>query len=137
MEDIGGCRAVVTDRPQLALLRARIEHKWKKSIQRTRDYIVSPRPTGYRAVHIIVERHGVPIEIQLRTRLQHRWAMVVEHYEALTRQPLKDGRGDEDLLRLMFVLAEAFAQMETVGAVDPALREELQMLQNKVDRKRS
>jgi ppGpp synthetase/RelA/SpoT-type nucleotidyltranferase len=33
---------------------------------------------GYRAVHVIVFPHGVPVEIQMRTSLQHEWAEVFE-----------------------------------------------------------
>lgn len=33
---------------------------------------------GYRAVHVIVFPEGVPVEIQVRTRLQHEWAELFE-----------------------------------------------------------
>ncbi len=33
---------------------------------------------GYRAVHIIVYINGAPVEIQLRTKLQHEWADLFE-----------------------------------------------------------
>lgn len=45
------------------------------------DYIVAPKPSGYRALHFLVEMpvpHGadtvsIPCEIQIRTLLQHAW----------------------------------------------------------------
>jgi ppGpp synthetase/RelA/SpoT-type nucleotidyltranferase len=33
---------------------------------------------GYRAVHVIVYADGVPVEIQVRTKLQHEWADLFE-----------------------------------------------------------
>jgi ppGpp synthetase/RelA/SpoT-type nucleotidyltranferase len=41
------------------------------------DRRVDPR-AGYRAVHLEVRRGGIPIEIQVRTALQHRWAELFE-----------------------------------------------------------
>ena len=33
---------------------------------------------GYRAVHIVVKLDGIPVEIQVRTQLQHTWAQTME-----------------------------------------------------------
>lgn len=41
------------------------------------DRRADPR-SGYRAVHIEVSREGIPIEVQVRTTLQHRWAELFE-----------------------------------------------------------
>jgi ppGpp synthetase/RelA/SpoT-type nucleotidyltranferase len=41
------------------------------------DRRVEPR-AGYRAMHLEVRRGGIPIEIQVRTALQHRWAELFE-----------------------------------------------------------
>lgn len=50
------------------------------------DRRADPR-SGYRAVHLEVRRDGIPIEIQIRTSLQHRWAELFE------RAADKFGRG--------------------------------------------
>jgi hypothetical protein len=34
--------------------------------------------SGYRAVHVVVYLDGIPVEIQVRTELQHRWAQAYE-----------------------------------------------------------
>jgi ppGpp synthetase/RelA/SpoT-type nucleotidyltranferase len=36
---------------------------------------------GYRAVHVIVYRDGMPVEIQVRTRWQHAWADLFEKWQ--------------------------------------------------------
>jgi ppGpp synthetase/RelA/SpoT-type nucleotidyltranferase len=41
------------------------------------DRRADPR-SGYRAVHLEVRREGIPIEVQVRTNLQHRWAELFE-----------------------------------------------------------
>jgi len=42
---------------------------------------------GYRAVHVVVEVDGYPVEIQIRTRLQQSWANGMERYaDAMGRQ---------------------------------------------------
>lgn len=87
VQDIGGCRAIVpetTDAFQHAtdLLDSRVRHR----LTRYKDYIRSPRPSGYRGLHLVYSYnsekvahwHGLSTEIQIRTRLQHRWATAVE-----------------------------------------------------------
>ncbi len=71
MQDIAGCMVVVDDtRAQRALVSKILrEFSDATTVDRTED------PShGYRAFHIIVRVHGSPIEIQVRTSLQHLWA---------------------------------------------------------------
>ncbi|NMO54970.1 RelA/SpoT domain-containing protein [Actinoplanes sp. TBRC 11911] len=75
LEDVGGVRSVLLDGPQLEKVRARIMKNWRSQLIRDpRDYIESPKDIGYRAVHLVVERDGRAIEVQLRTRGQQEWA---------------------------------------------------------------
>jgi len=55
MQDIGGCRAVLSTIDELR----RVEHRLRKNRPPLRysDYISSPRSSGYRAVHVIVGYH--------------------------------------------------------------------------------
>jgi ppGpp synthetase/RelA/SpoT-type nucleotidyltranferase len=75
-----------------------------------KDYIVSPKPDGYRGIHLIyqykaLERQNkaydkLRIEIQIRTNLQHIWATAVEAVGIFTREALKSNVGNKDWLRL-------------------------------------
>lgn len=69
MEDVGGCRAVLPGgRREIDAVLKRIRRNWV--VKRERDYIVRPKPTGYRGVHVVIERDGRRVEIQLRTPAQ-------------------------------------------------------------------
>ena len=81
MGDIGGCRAVLPSLPAVYEVVQRLE---RNAIRRNGkppriiDYVPEPRPTGYRAVHLIAPYQGLNIEVQLRTPRQHWWAQWME-----------------------------------------------------------
>jgi len=100
MQDIGGCRAILPDVATVDAVHRRIKmRKW--TLLREDDYNADPKPTGYRGVHIVVEKFGRPIEIQLRTPWQNQWASSVEKLDQRHRFGLKDGHGPEEVLRLL------------------------------------
>lgn len=109
MEDIGGCRAILPGgRTEIeGVLRRMEKNRW--TIRRFRDYISKPKETGYRAIHVVVERDERPIEIQLRTTRQHAWAASVERVGAMLGDALKDGVGPDDLVELFRLLAYSLA----------------------------
>jgi hypothetical protein len=45
------------------------------------------------AVHVVVFPHGVPVEIQVRTRWQHEWADGLSAFRAQARTSLAELRG--------------------------------------------
>lgn len=111
MEDIGGCRAVVTSlQAGIDGIQKRIHRNW--DVKRVRDYISDPKDTGYRGVHIVVERDEHRIEIQLRTPGQQNWAEVVEKTASRLELPLKDGKGPDDLLEYFRLAAAGIARDE-------------------------
>jgi putative GTP pyrophosphokinase len=109
MEDIGGCRAILPGgRAEIEGVLGRMaKNRWE--VRRLRDYIAEPKDTGYRAVHVVVQRDERPIEIQLRTPAQHMWAANVERAGAMLGFELKDGVGPEDLVRFFQLLGDALA----------------------------
>jgi putative GTP pyrophosphokinase len=125
-QDIGGCRAVVVNLDQLfELERLHLKSRTKHKLIREKDYVATPRDSGYRSIHLIyrynsesnAEYAGLQIEVQLRTRLQHAWATAVETVSIITRQALKSNEGQERWLRFFALAASAFAFLERCPAV--------------------
>lgn len=107
MEDIGGCRAVVETSREIELLLERITRNCE--IVRMRNYVETPKDSGYRAIHLVTERDGHRIEVQLRTKGQQAWANVVEKIGARYQVPLKDEIGPEELIHWLRLAAENIA----------------------------
>ena len=80
IRDIVGGRVVVSgDRfAQIQLLIAIFEH-FNDDQPRLIDRLGDPR-CGYRALHVQIKRDGVRAEIQIRTHLQHEWAIAMEEF---------------------------------------------------------
>lgn len=125
MDDIGGCRAVLDSGEEIdAVIKRMRRNSW--DIVRIDDYITSPKPTGYRALHAIVRRDGKLLEVQLRTRGGHEWAEAVDRTalrldRRLGHWPhgLKDGHGPPDLLEYFEKAAYAIACEEEGNPVGP------------------
>ncbi len=103
MQDIAGARAILADAGEVELLRAEIERHWEPV--RVSDYRDTPRPTGYRGLHIIVSKRRETgsdelrlVEIQLRTETEHRWAETVMHTGNRLGHSLQDAQGPPELV---------------------------------------
>lgn len=131
IRDLAGMRVIVhgtrSDQDELVdrLVGLFGDERPPKVIDRRAD----PR-TGYRAVHLEIRRHGVLMEIQVRTALQHRWA------ESFERTADKVGRGIRygepvggtaaRLLAALDAMARHIDRYETRGAAtDPCVIERL------------
>ena len=130
MQDIAGCRAVL---PDLAAVRQVIDG-WhnarlrKLEIVEEYDYLEVARPSGYRAYHLIVrhEEQGRLVEVQLRSQLQHAWAVAVESVGRTRGQSLKTGQGTPELLERFRRVAQYLAALELGHEIDASLRSEAQ-----------
>lgn len=112
MTDIGGARTTVPDLGAVAQLRSQLEEVWAEAIHEVRDYIASPRESGYRAVHFRLRRKGVRIEVQVRTTLQDRWANRVENLGNADGIDYKSERGSAVVLEHMKVQAEVISYLD-------------------------
>ena len=137
MQDIGGLRIVVPDikthNQALSVLRDTIpsgfelvkimnyiETEEVATMRHSKETFIGPKPTsGYRSVHIIYkyvsnnkDTHGVKIELQLRTKLQHNWAMAVETAGLITKTALKSSQGADEWLDFFKVVSSLFAIKE-------------------------
>lgn len=121
MQDIGGLRAVVGSlsrvrRLELDYRRSRFKHE----LISEKDYILEPKPDGYRSIHLIYryrsptapEYDGLSIELQLRTKLQHAWATAVETMGTFLGQALKSGQGERNWREFFSAASAAIAIVE-------------------------
>lgn len=129
MHDIAGLRAVVSSMKDVDVLLDmylyKLRHKHK--LKRVYDYILTPKPDGYRSVHLVYEYdndlvqasqyNGLLIEIQLRTKLQHAWATAVEVVGLIRGENFKRGRGDHEWVNFFSLVSSAFAKMEKTKTV--------------------
>ena len=122
LQDIGGARFVFDTLDDLKVCQEMLvafapEHF---TLEKVNDYITEPKDSGYRSVHYVYKYHsedadydGLRIELQIRTRLEHSWAMAVETASLISRTSLKANIEDNSIWRDFFRLVSAiFAQKE-------------------------
>lgn len=128
MQDIGGCRAIVTNISHVRLLVKKYENSdLKHRLSSKDDYIFSPKPSGYRGVHLIYKcfydkpnssvYNDQHIEMQIRSREQHAWATAVETVGTFLNQSLKSSQGEEDWLRFFELMGSVLALREKSAPV--------------------
>lgn len=128
MQDIGGCRAILKTVEQVNKLvdvydLADIKNPLgRPKLIDSDDYILNPKASGYRSVHLVIKYesfaqtcqawNGLKIEIQIRSRLQHYWATAVETASTILGEPLKSGKGNKKWIRFFALAGSAFAAIE-------------------------
>ncbi|MDE0301800.1 MAG: RelA/SpoT domain-containing protein [Gammaproteobacteria bacterium] len=147
MQDIAGCRAILSDVKQINELTNIYIGGIKKNIGSRQEfiepynYIDEPKADGYRSYHLVFkyrsdsERrsiyNGLRIELQLRSRLQHAWATAVETVSTFTDQALKSNIGEDSWKRFFVLMGTVIARWEKTKDVsdtpstETELREEL------------
>jgi len=143
MQDIGGCRAIMPNIKSMFDLVDVFETAIAKNPPRkgrnmpiTRsgfelaeryDYILNPKPDGYRGYHYVFKYqsiyaekkpyNGLRIELQLRSIYQHYWATAVEAVSIFTEQALKTGLGRPEWKRFFALMSSAIATRENAPIV--------------------
>ena len=122
LQDIGGARFVFEDIPSLlqaqkVILTAKFNHFF--AYREPYDYVARPKESGYRSIHFVYQYvsedpdyDGLRVELQIRTRLQHDWAMAVETAELISKSSLKASMGDENWLEFFKLSSAVFAKKE-------------------------
>ena len=122
MQDIAGCRAVFKDMSSIETLVSMYrESKAGHRLKSEKNYILSPKPDGYRCHHLVYvykgtdstkDYTGLQVEIQIRTQAQHAWATAVEAVGIFTKQALKSNQGNQDWLRFFALMGSAISAIE-------------------------
>ena len=141
MQDIGGCRAVLSALVDVTRLRDALKSsKIKHRLVNEKDYITDPKADGYRGIHLVYRYmsdrketyNNHSVEIQIRTNLQHAWATALETVGTLIGQGLKADQGEKIWLDFFSLVSAAFAIRE--GVDGPHDFSELQAILRKMER---
>jgi len=115
MQDIAGCRAIFSKQKYVDKARRVLN---KNQDYKVTDYTKNPKNDGYRGIHLIckstdkISKDTYPVEIQLRTKVQHSWATAVEIVDLFTNQQLKLNNGEQDWLDFFKYVSCGFSHLE-------------------------
>lgn len=124
VQDIAGCRLVV---PSVLLQEGatdRLRNLFAKSS--VVDRRLKPSH-GYRAVHLIANVQSKPVEIQIRTPWQHRWAELSERLSDAFDPAIKYGGGDPSLVSGLAELSAWIVRIESLESAGSLARYEAEM----------
>jgi len=130
MQDIAGCRSILSTTKNVHKVRRELN---KRREYKVRDYIKNPKADGYRGVHLVGKSKNkengnqYPVEIQLRSRIQHSWATAVEIVDLFTDQSLKSNVGKKDWLDFFKYISNEFSKLEKISnnPVDKSLEKSI------------
>ena len=114
MQDVAGCRVVVADiAAQEKVVEALQKEFGKVAIVDRRKW-----PShGYRAIHAIAKQSGKPIEIQVRTMLQHTWAEFSEKCADIFDPGIKYGVGPKEVIDLLQKASQLLMELEAAELI--------------------
>lgn len=120
IEDIAGCRVIMANKAYVYSVRNSIVGgSTRNTLHRERDYIKSPKDSGYRGIHLVYKYNGRKsqfkghaVELQIRSKVQHSWATAVEVVGTFTGQALKASQGQELWLKFFKLVSLAFEDIE-------------------------
>jgi putative GTP pyrophosphokinase len=119
MQDIAGCRLIVRNVLEQDRVVRRLRRQFPGSVLIDRR----KKPShGYRAAHVVVTLAGKPIEIQVRSRLQHLWAELSEKLSDSVGTALKYGGGPADVRSRLAATSTSVAAFEEAEKAANELR---------------
>ncbi len=118
LQEIGGWRSIVELNSDVERLINFLEDKVAKQGQlkliKATDYREKGRDdSGYRAVHLILEKSGARLELQVRSRIQHYWAESIERTSVIYGHYLKELEGDPTVVAYFKCLSDLFYEIES------------------------
>lgn len=145
LQDIGGCRIVVANIDTQQRVTARLmalpfdlvdvdDHVALPGASPFEQDSRGPKGSGYRAIHLVHRVDEHLLETQVRTVVQHGWAVAVERAEQITGFALKFGDAPSELLDYFRVASMIHALQERSVDVDADLTRELAELRERIRR---
>ncbi|WP_375239972.1 RelA/SpoT domain-containing protein [Aurantibacter sp.] len=106
MWDISGCRCIVDNDREVYKLEKLISKKF--TVRKRRDYIKKPKANGYKSLHLYLQlpNDSKVVEVQLRNRLDHNWATLVEITDLIFESQLKELGKDKKLEKFLLLLSK-------------------------------
>jgi len=92
-------------------VRALVAGLWRTLEDREKDYIAAPKKNGYRSLHLALERGGLPLEVQIRSKAMHQQA----EYGSCGHWEYKAGASVAVSEAAVSAGAELFADMDEDG----------------------
>ncbi len=145
LHDVAGVRVICSYRDDIYRIADALLRQNDVELIQRKDYILNPKPNGYRSLHLIVSvpvffanaSHNVKVEVQIRTIAMDCWASL-EHQLKYKQQVPDEDRIAKELAECAETLAETDAKMlairrelelcEEVPDSDTILLEKLQRL---------
>lgn len=123
VHDIGGLRVVLYNIEDLLSFKQLLQNHSFENFKRKDkiyDYVEEPKSTtGYRSIHFVYKYQstdsnydGLLVELQIRTKLQHCWAMAVETMGLCTKTSLKSNQGRDIHLDFFRIVSALYALKE-------------------------
>ncbi len=138
LQDIGGSRIIVENNKDVDntinfLLDKFIQSKDITDVKRT-DYREKGREdSGYRAVHLIIEMKNVKIELQIRSKIQHYWAELIERTSVIYGYYIKELQGDPTVIEYFKTLSDLFFEIESGHKIITSHKLHIERLRQKAD----
>lgn len=144
MQDIAGGRFVFSDISVLLSAYSILQSNMIPQFELVKedDYVSVPKPSGYRSIHLVYKYHSLSdedwdnmkVEIQLRTQLQHSWAMAVETAGLVTNTAMKSGQGSDEWQYFFHIVSCLFSIKENTPIMQIYCKETSMSLMNKLQR---
>lgn len=130
LQDIGGCRIIVKTNSDvdklIEFLKEKVKQDKRITLVRITDYREMGRDdSGYRAVHLILRRLGLTLELQIRSQIQHYWAESIERASVVYGHYLKELQGDQLVVGYFKSLSSIFYAIE--AGSEPTTKQKLRI----------
>jgi ppGpp synthetase/RelA/SpoT-type nucleotidyltranferase len=138
LQDIGGCRIIVEDNKGVddleKFVSQQISKKANFKIYKKTDYRDKGRDdTGYRSLHLILERSGKILELQIRSKIQHYWAETIERTSVIYGYHLKEKEGNPIVISYFKKLSDVFFEIENGKKLGAQLKLDLEILKKQAE----